>query len=113
MIANKPQIMGILNVTPDSFSDGGQFDSLDAAVEQAKRMINEGADIIDIGGESTRPPDLCFHTVSPSLASSAYSMFCSLSAAKTCPPAATGGVRSLPTCFVHAVLTSPERSALE
>ena len=55
MITNKPQIMGILNVTPDSFSDGGQFDSLDAAVEQGKHMINEGADIIDIGGESTRP----------------------------------------------------------
>jgi dihydropteroate synthase len=55
MITNKPQIMGILNVTPDSFSDGGQFDSLDAAVEQGKLMINEGADIIDIGGESTRP----------------------------------------------------------
>jgi dihydropteroate synthase len=52
---SKPQIMGILNVTPDSFSDGGQFDSLDAAVEQGKRLINEGADIIDIGGESTRP----------------------------------------------------------
>jgi dihydropteroate synthase len=52
---SKPKIMGILNVTPDSFSDGGQFDSLDAAVEQGKRMINEGADIIDIGGESTRP----------------------------------------------------------
>ena len=54
-IKSKPQIMGILNVTPDSFSDGGQFDSLDAAVEQGKLMINEGADIIDIGGESTRP----------------------------------------------------------
>ena len=47
--------MGILNVTPDSFSDGGQYDSLDSAVVQGKRMINEGADIIDIGGESTRP----------------------------------------------------------
>jgi dihydropteroate synthase len=55
MTTNKPQIMGILNVTPDSFSDGGQFDSLDAAVAQGKHMINEGADIIDIGGESTRP----------------------------------------------------------
>ena len=52
---SKPKIMGILNVTPDSFSDGGQFDSLDAAVEQGKRLINEGANIIDIGGESTRP----------------------------------------------------------
>ena len=52
---NKPQIMGILNVTPDSFSDGGQFDSLGAAVKQGKCLINEGANIIDIGGESTRP----------------------------------------------------------
>jgi len=52
---NKPKIMGILNVTPDSFSDGGQFDNLDAAISQGKKMINEGADIIDIGGESTRP----------------------------------------------------------
>jgi len=47
--------MGILNVTPDSFSDGGQFDSMDAAVRRAESMIAEGADIIDIGGESTRP----------------------------------------------------------
>ena len=52
---NKPQIMGILNVTPDSFSDGGQFNSLDAAIAQGKKMIDEGVDIIDIGGESTRP----------------------------------------------------------
>lgn len=48
-------LMGILNVTPDSFSDGGRFDTVDAAVEHALRMIEEGADIIDIGGESTRP----------------------------------------------------------
>ncbi len=48
-------IMGILNVTPDSFSDGGRFDTLESAVNQAHRMIVEGADIIDIGGESTRP----------------------------------------------------------
>jgi dihydropteroate synthase len=47
--------MGILNVTPDSFSDGGQYFSLDNAVAQAQQMISEGADIIDIGGESTRP----------------------------------------------------------
>lgn len=50
-----PQIMGILNVTPDSFSDGGNFSTLDLAVEQAKKLINDGADILDIGGESTRP----------------------------------------------------------
>lgn len=47
--------MGILNVTPDSFSDGGKFDLLDAAVNHAKQMVKGGADIIDIGGESTRP----------------------------------------------------------
>ncbi|HEC95167.1 MAG TPA: dihydropteroate synthase, partial [Thermoplasmatales archaeon] len=48
-------IMGILNVTPDSFSDGGRFLSLDKAVEHAVQMEKDGADIIDIGGESTRP----------------------------------------------------------
>ena len=52
---SKPLIMGILNVTPDSFSDGGQFSDVDAALAQVKRMITEGVDIIDIGGESTRP----------------------------------------------------------
>mgnify|MGYP006147640989 FL=1 len=50
-----PQVMGILNVTPDSFSDGGRFDHIDAALEQARTMIRDGATIIDIGGESTRP----------------------------------------------------------
>lgn len=48
-------IMGILNVTPDSFSDGGRYRALDAALAQAARMAEEGADIIDVGGESTRP----------------------------------------------------------
>lgn len=52
---DKPLLMGILNVTPDSFSDGGLFRHVDAALNQAKKMIDEGADIIDIGGESTRP----------------------------------------------------------
>jgi len=47
--------MGIVNVTPDSFSDGGRFDSFDSAVKRAEEMIVEGADIIDVGGESTRP----------------------------------------------------------
>lgn len=50
-----PIVMGILNVTPDSFSDGGQHNALDAALEHAHRMLNEGAVIIDVGGESTRP----------------------------------------------------------
>lgn len=48
-------IMGVLNLTPDSFSDGGDFVSVDMAVEHAKEMLREGADIIDIGGESSRP----------------------------------------------------------
>jgi dihydropteroate synthase len=47
--------MGVLNVTPDSFSDGGRFFSVDAALRRAEEMINEGADILDVGGESTRP----------------------------------------------------------
>jgi len=51
-------IMGILNVTPDSFSDGGRFYSVDRAVEHAVQMVRDGADIIDIGGESTRPGSL-------------------------------------------------------
>ena len=52
---NETYIMGILNVTPDSFSDGGKFNHLDAALAHAEQMIRDGADIIDIGGESTRP----------------------------------------------------------
>ncbi|MGQ0442436.1 MAG: dihydropteroate synthase [Methylophilaceae bacterium] len=52
---NRPYIMGIVNVTPDSFSDGGQFDTIDKAVAHAQDLIAEGADILDIGGESTRP----------------------------------------------------------
>jgi len=52
---DRPLIMGILNVTPDSFSDGGQFFSVDDAVARARVLHEEGADIIDVGGESTRP----------------------------------------------------------
>ena len=49
------QVMGILNITPDSFSDGGQLTSVSAAVEHARRLVLEGADMLDIGGQSTRP----------------------------------------------------------
>lgn len=52
---NNTYIMGILNVTPDSFSDGGRYDTIDAALFHARQMVKEGADILDIGGESTRP----------------------------------------------------------
>jgi dihydropteroate synthase len=54
-IGHRTLIMGIVNVTPDSFSDGGRFHSLQAALDQARRLAAAGADIIDIGGESTRP----------------------------------------------------------
>lgn len=53
--AGHTYIMGILNVTPDSFSDGGKFNQMDAALKHAEEMIRDGADILDIGGESTRP----------------------------------------------------------
>src|SRR5690348_1095850 len=51
----KPRIMGILNVTPDSFSDGGEWFDYDEAVDHARALVAEGADILDVGGESTRP----------------------------------------------------------
>src|SRR3954462_14224364 len=51
----KTLIMGVLNVTPDSFSDGGKYNNIDSAVQHAMEMARHGADIIDIGGESTRP----------------------------------------------------------
>lgn len=53
--ADRPVVMGILNVTPDSFADGGRFDSFDAAFDRGLAMLDEGVDIIDVGGESTRP----------------------------------------------------------
>ncbi len=53
--ANRTYLMGVLNVTPDSFSDGGQFNTLDAALQQAHRLAQDGADLLDIGGQSTRP----------------------------------------------------------
>ncbi|MFP8958513.1 dihydropteroate synthase [Natrialbaceae archaeon A-CW3] len=52
---DEPAVMGILNVTPDSFHDGGQYDAIEAAVDQAESMVADGATIIDVGGESTRP----------------------------------------------------------
>lgn len=54
-IGHRTYIMGILNVTPDSFSDGGRFQDADAALRHAEEMIRDGADILDVGGESTRP----------------------------------------------------------
>src|SRR3712207_1562542 len=54
-LGQRTYIMGILNVTPDSFSDGGKYNQIESALRHAQEMIEEGADILDIGGESTRP----------------------------------------------------------
>lgn len=54
-IKSRPAVMGVLNVTPDSFSDGGRFQAFDAAVARAQAMVGEGCDIVDVGAESTRP----------------------------------------------------------
>lgn len=54
-IGKETYIMGILNVTPDSFSDGGKYNSVERAVAHAIEMVQQGADLLDIGGESTRP----------------------------------------------------------
>src|SRR5436190_24095031 len=54
-LSRRTLIMGIVNVTPDSFSDGGRFDQTDAAIAHGLRLVEEGADLLDIGGESTRP----------------------------------------------------------
>src|SRR5688500_5295136 len=70
----RPLVMGVLNVTPDSFSDGGRFDSAERAVARAEEMVAEGADLIDVGGESTRPgsqpvpPDVQIGRVVPVIA---------------------------------------------
>ena len=55
VFGDSPKVMGILNVTPDSFSDGGRFNAVDSAVERALEMLDSGTDVIDVGGESTRP----------------------------------------------------------
>src|SRR5689334_18933159 len=54
-VGGRTLIMGVLNATPDSFSDGGQLDSVQAVVDRAGKMISDGADVLDLGGESTRP----------------------------------------------------------
>ena len=55
ILGERTYIMGILNVTPDSFSDGGKYNNIEDALNRVEKMIKDGADIIDIGGESTRP----------------------------------------------------------
>ena len=52
---HRPAVMGVINLTPDSFSDGGQFNSVDRALKEAGRQIRDGADVLDLGAQSTRP----------------------------------------------------------
>lgn len=72
-VGDRPRVMGVLNVTPDSFYDGGRFADTVSAVEQAERLVGEGADVVDVGGESTRPgaspvsPDAEWARVAPVL----------------------------------------------
>ena len=64
-LGSRTLVMGVVNVTPDSFSDGGRFVRAEAAVEHALRLLDEGADIVDIGGESTRPGTVLFGETGP------------------------------------------------
>ena len=87
---DRPRIVGVLNVTPDSFSDGGEHDTVDAAVRHAAAMLREGADLIDVGGESSRPGS---ERVPPD--EQIARVFAAIHAVTTLSPAACG--RSTPT----------------
>ena len=84
-IGSRPVIMGILNLTPDSFSDGGRFQTADAAISHARRMAADGCDIVDVGGESTRPEAIAvsetdeLHRIEPILAELARTLDAPLS----------------------------------
>ena len=91
LIGEKPLVMGVLNVTPDSFSDGGQHASVTSAFDHAQQMINEGAAIIDVGGESTRPGASAVSTqqeldrVIPVIEKIAANLDCVISLDSSCP----------------------------
>ena len=91
LMGEKPLVMGVLNVTPDSFSDGGQFIQLDSALEHAEQMIHQGAAIIDVGGESTRPGASAVSTqqeldrVIPVIEKIAANLDCVISLDSSCP----------------------------
>lgn len=91
LIGKKPLVMGVLNVTPDSFSDGGQFTRLDLALEHAEQMVHQGAAIIDVGGESTRPGASAVSTqqeldrVIPVIEKIAANLDCIISLDSSCP----------------------------
>jgi len=82
-----PAVMGVLNLTPDSFSDGGQFTSPERALAQARRMIDEGADILDLGAESTRnrPGPMARSPFPPKMKSSGLKPSCPTSSASASP----------------------------
>ena len=60
LVVDKPLVMGIINATPDSFYEESRQQTIDAILQQAEKMIDEGADILDIGGQSTRPGSICY-----------------------------------------------------
>ena len=101
-----PAVMGILNTTPDSFSDGGQFTSVSVALEHAERMVNEGAAIVDVGGESTRPLAVNRQTIFPSVAFMAQTAWPSTSAANTIPAAMIGALARSPSLVSQCLVSS-------
>ncbi len=113
-----PLIMGILNATPDSFSDGGRFNSVDRAVEAAAAMLEAGADMIDVGGESTRPgaepisPEEELERVIPVIEALATRFDCPLSVDTSTPAVITRAVEA-GACLVNDVRALTRPGALE
>ena len=114
----RPWIMGILNATPDSFSDGGRFNSVERAVDAAAAMLEVGADLIDVGGESTRPGaspvsrEEEFDRVVPVIEALAARFDCPLSVDTSTPEVMTGAV-SAGACLINDVRALTRPGALE
>ena len=97
-------VMGIVNVTPDSFADGGRFETAQDAVSWGTTLTAEGADIVDVGGESTRPPQVKVQATWPSSSLRAMMVCSSMEATTTLPPAITGWVSLAPNSALHTCL---------
>ncbi len=114
----RPLIMGILNATPDSFSDGGRFDTVERAVDAARAMLESGADLIDVGGESTRPgakpvaEDEELARVIPVIEALASRFDCPLSVDTSSPVVMTRAVES-GACLINDVRALTRPGAVE
>jgi dihydropteroate synthase len=112
---SRPAVMGVLNVTPDSFSDGGRFLEQRSALERVERMVKEGAAIIDVGGESTRPGSLAIseheeiERVVPVIRAVAESMDVAISV-DTCKPAVMRAAVEAGACIVNDITALHEES---